>query len=269
MRSTGPSGTAAIRIGASLSAMIGGWPNPDDAPAARLPGPAGPDRRASAASSPGRAQHRRRRPALERRGALLHADGLRRRPGRRARRVAPRFAGSREPLRDGLRFAESSKRKRVAIMVSREDHCLSDLLWRWRSGELGAEVAAVDLQPPRPPRPGRGARPPLPPRPGRAGDQGGGGAADPGPARRDRPARPRPLHADPLRGLPARLDAPAINIHHSFLPAFVGADPYRRAHERGVKLIGATAHYVTAELDAGPIIAQDVTRVSHRDEVAT
>ena len=60
----------------------------------------------------------------------------------------------------------------------------------------------------------------------------------------------------------------AINIHHSFLPAFVGADPYRRAHERGVKLIGATAHYVTADLDAGPIIDQDVTRVSHSDEVA-
>jgi formyltetrahydrofolate deformylase len=59
----------------------------------------------------------------------------------------------------------------------------------------------------------------------------------------------------------------AINIHHSFLPAFVGADPYRRAHERGVKMIGATAHYVTAELDAGPIIAQDTTRVSHRDTV--
>jgi formyltetrahydrofolate deformylase len=66
----------------------------------------------------------------------------------------------------------------------------------------------------------------------------------------------------------AELGAPAINIHHSFLPAFVGADPYRRAHERGVKLIGATAHYVTAELDAGPIIDQDVTRVSHSDEVA-
>jgi formyltetrahydrofolate deformylase len=64
-----------------------------------------------------------------------------------------------------------------------------------------------------------------------------------------------------------RLGAPAINIHHSFLPAFVGAEPYRRAHERGVKLIGATAHYVTAELDAGPIIDQDVTRVSHRDEI--
>ena len=84
---------------------------------------------------------------------------------------------------------------------------------------------------------------------------------------RRRPARPRPLHAGPLGRVPGRLGAPAINIHHSFLPAFVGADPYRRAHERGVKLIGATAHYVTEELDAGPIIDQDVTRVSHRDEV--
>jgi formyltetrahydrofolate deformylase len=58
-----------------------------------------------------------------------------------------------------------------------------------------------------------------------------------------------------------------INIHHSFLPAFVGADPYRQAYERGVKIVGATAHYVTAELDAGPIIEQDVGRVSHRDSV--
>ena len=57
---------------------------------------------------------------------------------------------------------------------------------------------------------------------------------------------------------------PAINIHHSFLPAFAGADPYRRAHERGVKLIGATAHYVTEQLDDGPIIDQDVVRVDHR-----
>ena len=62
--------------------------------------------------------------------------------------------------------------------------------------------------------------------------------------------------------------APAINIHHSFLPAFVGADPYHRAHERGVKLIGATAHYVTGDLDEGPIIEQDVMRVDHRFDAA-
>jgi formyltetrahydrofolate deformylase len=69
------------------------------------------------------------------------------------------------------------------------------------------------------------------------------------------------------RALTERWAGRMINIHHSFLPAFAGAGPYARAHERGVKLIGATAHYVTAELDAGPIIAQDVERVSHRDSV--
>jgi formyltetrahydrofolate deformylase len=75
-----------------------------------------------------------------------------------------------------------------------------------------------------------------------------------------------------MRVLPAwlvrRYELRIINIHHSFLPAFIGANPYARAHERGVKIIGATAHYVTPELDAGPIIAQDVVHVSHRDDVA-
>ena len=69
------------------------------------------------------------------------------------------------------------------------------------------------------------------------------------------------LSADFLR----RIEAPVINIHHSFLPAFVGGDPYRHALERGVKIIGATAHYVTEELDGGPIIEQDIARISHRD----
>ena len=64
--------------------------------------------------------------------------------------------------------------------------------------------------------------------------------------------------------LPGRI----INIHHSFLPAFIGANPYRQAHDRGVKIIGATAHYVTADLDEGPILDQEVSRVSHRDSVA-
>src|SRR6187200_109183 len=65
----------------------------------------------------------------------------------------------------------------------------------------------------------------------------------------------------------AAVRTPIINIHHSFLPAFAGADPYARAHQRGVKIIGATAHYVTEELDAGPIIEQDVARISHRETV--
>ncbi len=171
------------------------------------------------------------------------------------------------PLQMEYRFAESTQRKRLAIMVSGEDHCLSDLLWRWRSGELGGEVVMVISN-----HPEHGER---------VGSLGlpfhylatdGGSTAG---------AESRALEllagidllvlARYMRILSAEflvgLGAPAINIHHSFLPAFVGADPYLRAHQRGVKLIGATAHYVTAELDAGPIIDQDVTRVSHRDEV--
>ena len=166
------------------------------------------------------------------------------------------------------RFAESSQRKRVAIMVSREDHCLSDLLWRWRNGELGGELVAVISNHPDHAEQVAAVGLPFHHVPVDAGARERGGAAGARAARRRRPARPRPLHADPLRATSSReLGAPAINIHHSFLPAFVGADPYRRAHERGVKLIGATAHYVTADLDAGPIIDQDVTRVSHSDEV--
>jgi formyltetrahydrofolate deformylase len=171
------------------------------------------------------------------------------------------------PFEMDHRFAESSQRKRVAIMVSREDHCLSDLLWRWRSDELGGELVAV-----------------LSNHPEHAEQVASVGLpfhhvpVDPG-SREQAERRTLELIggvdllvlARYMQILSERflgeLGAPAINIHHSFLPAFVGADPYRRAHERGVKLIGATAHYVTADLDAGPIIDQDVTRVSHRDEV--
>jgi formyltetrahydrofolate deformylase len=165
------------------------------------------------------------------------------------------------------RFAESNERKRLAIMVSGEDHCLSDLLWRWRSGELGAEVVAVVSN-----HAEHGEQVAL------LGLPFHHVPVDPG-AKAEAEARTLALlssidllvlarYMQVLSGeFLRRLGAPAINIHHSFLPAFVGADPYRRAHERGVKLIGATAHYVTEELDAGPIIDQDVTRVSHRDEV--
>jgi formyltetrahydrofolate deformylase len=181
------------------------------------------------------------------------------------RRFEEEIAG---PLKMEHRFAESTERKRVAIMVSREDHCLSDLLWRWRSGELGAEVVAVVSN--HADHADQVASLGLPYHHVPIGDDGKDAAE----------ARVlellegeidllvlarymQILSADFL----GRVGAPAINIHHSFLPAFVGADPYARAHERGVKLIGATAHYVTEDLDAGPIIDQDVTRVSHRDEV--
>jgi formyltetrahydrofolate deformylase len=165
-------------------------------------------------------------------------------------------------------FSESTRRKRVVVMVSREDHCLSDLLWRRRNDHLGGgEIAMVisnheDL---------------------RAEVEAVGLPFHHVPVTREtkEEAERRALEligevdllvlARYMQILsPAFLEAlgaPAINIHHSFLPAFVGADPYARAHERGVKLIGATAHYVTADLDAGPIIDQDVVRVGHADEV--
>jgi formyltetrahydrofolate deformylase len=172
------------------------------------------------------------------------------------------------PFRMEHRFAESTDRKRVAILVSREDHCLSDLLWRWRSGELGAEVVAVISNHPDHADQVTSLGLPYYHIPVEPEDREGAerralellvGAVD------------LLVLARYMQVLSERflreIEAPAINIHHSFLPAFVGADPYARAHERGVKLIGATAHYVTEELDAGPIIDQDVTRVSHRDEV--
>ena len=165
-------------------------------------------------------------------------------------------------------FAEAATRKRVAVMVSREDHCLSDLLWRRRNGHLGGgDIAMVisnheDL---------------------RAEVEAVGLPFHHVPVSRETKdeaeRRALELIGDVDLLVLARymqilspafleaLGAAAINIHHSFLPAFIGADPYARAHERGVKLIGATAHYVTAELDAGPIIDQDVVRVGHEDEV--
>jgi formyltetrahydrofolate deformylase len=181
------------------------------------------------------------------------------------RRFEHELAG---PLEMDYRFAESGETRRVAIMVSHEDHCLSDLLWRWRSDELGAEVVAVVSN--HPDHADQVASLGLPFHHVPVTD-GGREAAEEQVLELlgdeiDLLVLARYmqiLSADFLR----RLDAPAINIHHSFLPAFVGADPYARAHERGVKLIGATAHYVTEELDAGPIIDQDVTRVSHRDEI--
>jgi formyltetrahydrofolate deformylase len=174
-----------------------------------------------------------------------------------------------EPFGMEHRFADAGEPKRVAIMVSREDHCLADLLWRWRSGELEADVTAV-----------------LSNHPDHADTVGLLGVPYHHiPVRKAAKSEAEASALEVLAGnvdllvlarymqvLSAdfldRLGVPVINIHHSFLPAFVGADPYQRAHERGVKLVGATAHYVTPDLDAGPIIDQDVTRISHRDETA-
>jgi formyltetrahydrofolate deformylase len=173
------------------------------------------------------------------------------------RSVAERFAMA-------WRVSYVHERKRVALMASREDHCLLDILWRYRRGELDMDVACV--------------------------------VSNHDVLRGDVEALGVPYHHFPVApegkaqaeeqvlallagsvelvvlarymqilsgAFLERVGCPVLNIHHSFLPAFAGADPYRRAYERGVKLIGATAHYATEELDAGPIVDQDVQRVGH------
>jgi formyltetrahydrofolate deformylase len=157
------------------------------------------------------------------------------------------------------------QRQRVAVLVSRQDHCLVDLLWRWRRGELDAEIVSVisnhrDLE-----EEVATAGVPYHHVPVRKGAKQQAEETMlkllEGNAELLVLARyMQILSGDFLQ----RVGMPAINIHHSFLPAFAGAEPYRRARERGVKLIGATAHYVTEELDDGPIIEQDVARVDHR-----
>lgn len=163
----------------------------------------------------------------------------------------------------------SDERPRTAVLTSSASHCLVDILSRHRSGELASEVNLV--------------------------------ASNHDVHRDIATAFEIPFHHLPVGDVPGAQEAAMlelleehdtelvvlarymrilspefidrftdqiINIHHSFLPAFVGAHPYRQAHERGVKVIGATAHYATADLDQGPIIEQDVTRVSHRDDIA-
>ncbi len=162
-----------------------------------------------------------------------------------------------------------ARRPRLLLMVSRQGHCLNDLLFRWQSGQLAVDIPAIvsnhDDFAPLAASYGIGFHHlPLAP--------GADAAAKRAQERRiealvdvqqiDLVVLARYmqiLSADFCTALRGR----AINIHHSFLPSFKGAKPYFQAHERGVKLIGATAHYVTAELDEGPIIEQDVERVDH------
>ncbi|MEH2210739.1 formyltetrahydrofolate deformylase [Nostoc sp.] len=182
--------------------------------------------------------------------------------------IAPAFNAIAQPLgaKWELRFSDTVPR--IAIWVSRQDHCLFDLIWRQRAKEFIAEIPLIisnhsnlkvvaeqfniDFQHI--------------------------------PINKDNKSEQEAQQLELLRKYKIDLVVLAkymqivsadfinqfpqiINIHHSFLPAFIGANPYHRAFERGVKIIGATAHYATADLDAGPIIEQDVVRVSHRDEV--
>ena len=162
----------------------------------------------------------------------------------------------------------SDQLSRVALFVSKQDHCLLDLLWRTRAGELPMQVPLVISN--------------HPELRSIAEDFGARFELVPVTAEGKQQAEQRQLellaeegidlavlakYMQVLSGDFLRRFGPVINIHHSFLPAFTGAQPYHRAWERGVKLIGATAHYVTEELDAGPIIEQATVHVSHRDEV--
>ena len=179
-----------------------------------------------------------------------------------------RFA--RESLGMSVRILSSLDRPRVAVFVSKADHCFHDLVLRWKAGDFAGEIVAVVSNHP-----------------------------DLGPATRSyglpfvhvpfastaketaeaqQLALLKELKAELVilarymqilsGGFLEALRVPVINIHHSFLPAFAGGRPYHQAHARGVKLIGATAHYATRDLDEGPIIHQDVTRVTHRHDVA-
>jgi len=163
------------------------------------------------------------------------------------------------------KLANPNKRKRMAILVSKEDHCLMELLWRQRSGELPVDIPMVISNH----------------EDSRAAVEAYGIPFHYIPVTRETKMESEQKILEILDGkvdfivlarymqilssefvthYPNRI----INIHHSFLPAFIGANPYKRAFERGVKLIGATAHYVTDDLDEGPIIEQDVLRVNHR-----
>ncbi|MGE4298886.1 MAG: formyltetrahydrofolate deformylase [Desulfovibrionaceae bacterium] len=158
--------------------------------------------------------------------------------------------------------------KRVAIFVSKEEHCLMELLWRWKRGELPCQIAMVVSNHPD----------------HRESVESFGVPYHYVPVTSDNKAESEARILELLDGkidlvvlarymqilspeFVARYENAIINIHHSFLPAFAGAAPYRQAHERGVKIIGATAHFVTPQLDEGPIIEQDVAKVTHRNDM--
>ncbi|MDZ4371658.1 MAG: formyltetrahydrofolate deformylase, partial [Phenylobacterium sp.] len=163
------------------------------------------------------------------------------------------------------------ERRKVLILASQQDHCLADLMWRWRQGELPMDITAVVSNHPASTYPhtdlqGVAFRH-LPVTAETKAQQ----EADLWKLIEDTGAELVVLarYMQVLsEDLAAKLEGRCINIHHSFLPGFKGARPYHQAHSRGVKVIGATAHFVTADLDEGPIIEQDVERISHRDTPA-
>lgn len=182
--------------------------------------------------------------------------------------IGPAFNAIAAPLQSNWHLHFSDTVPKIAIWVSKQDHCLYDLIWRYRSKEFAAEISLIisnhpDLQ--------------------EIADQFGIDYHHI-PINKDNKIDQEAKQLELLQKYQIDLVVLAkymqilsqdfvskfpkvINIHHSFLPAFVGANPYHQAYQRGVKIIGATAHYITADLDAGPIIEQDVVKVSHRDNV--
>lgn len=182
--------------------------------------------------------------------------------------IAPAFASVAQPLQADWKLHFSDTVPRIAIWVSRQEHCLFDLILRQQAGEFEAEIGLIISN-----------HPDL-----KIVAEQFGIDYHHIPINKENKQEGEARQLELLQQYNIDLVVLAkymqivspefiaqfpqiINIHHSFLPAFVGANPYHKAYERGVKIIGATAHYVTADLDAGPIIEQDVVRISHRDEV--
>jgi len=184
--------------------------------------------------------------------------------------IAPAFNAIAQPLQANWQLHFSDTVPRIAIWVSRQDHCLFDLIWRQKAKEFLAHFSLIisnhpDLQ---------------------EIAQQFGIDYHYLPINKENKLEQEQKQLEILQNhqidlvilakymqilspeFIEKFNHKIINIHHSFLPAFIGAKPYHQAYERGVKIIGATAHYVTSDLDAGPIIEQDVVRVSHRDQIA-
>jgi formyltetrahydrofolate deformylase len=178
-----------------------------------------------------------------------------------------RFSPIAEKFSMTWRLAQSNYRPKMAILVSKYDHCLVDLLYRQKSGELACEIPAIISNHPDNQAIADFYRLPYFVVPVSGADKRAAEQEILSLLRQHSPdfivlARYMQILSTQFVGeYPQRI----INIHHSFLPAFVGAKPYHQALERGVKLIGATSHYVTEVLDDGPIIEQDLVRISHRD----
>lgn len=186
-----------------------------------------------------------------------------------AEELCARFAPLAEQYQMQWRLTDTGTPKRVVLMASKQAHCLSDLLYRWRSKEMQFDIPCVisnhdDLR-----SYVNWHNIPYhhtPVDPDNKAQHFGEVEALIEQSQADVIVLARYMQILPP-ALCARYPGQIINIHHSFLPAFVGAKPYHQAAERGVKLIGATCHYVTSDLDAGPIIEQDVVRISHHDSI--